>query len=250
MKTDPILNIFNSILKAYPHLIDDFVLMVENYRNSKECAERFTDIYINQKWGGKGTVSGNGSTMSYTEAIRAALPEVFIKFDIHSVFDGPCGDFNWMSHVVNNNHMITKYIGGDIVEDMINQLNEKYASDRVEFLKCDIIQDGFPDVDLMICRDCLFHLPNSEIIKFFKNFIKSDIKYLLTTTHYPTLKNVKFNENIPFGNYRLIDLFAPPFSLPEKVLFRFDDSHTSEERSRREMVLWSREQLKLRIGYE
>ena len=68
----------------------------------------------------------------------------------------------------------------------------------------------------MICRDCLIHLSFESINSFFKNFLKSDIKYILLTSY--KLKDEKkriINLDIPDGEYREIDLFEPPFLLSE-----------------------------------
>ena len=52
----------------------------------------------------------------------------------------------------------------------------------------DLVNDELPKVDLIFCRDCLFHLPNDMILKALENIYKSKSKYLLTTT---------FTDNIP-----------------------------------------------------
>ena len=70
------------------------------------------------------------------------------------IFDAPCGDFNWMKLVLNKCDI--NYIGGDIVENLINDLNKQFSSSKRLFINIDITQDKLPDADLMMVRDCLF----------------------------------------------------------------------------------------------
>ena len=114
------------------------------------------------------------------------------------------------------------YIGGDIVEKLILSNNLKYSSQKISFIKIDICEDHLPGSDIMICRDCLFHLSYNDINKFFKNFVASNISYLLVTTHINEA-NYFENKDISSGDYRLIDLFKYPFNFPNNVEYRFED---------------------------
>lgn len=184
--------------------------------------ERFTKIYETNYWGSHESVSGYGSTLESTENVRAVLPELFRKYSIHSVFDAPCGDFNWMQHVLKRCNV--RYIGGDIVFPLIQKLNARYASSNIKFIHIDLTKDQFPYADIMICRDCLFHLSYEDTLKLLKNFVKSEIPLLLTTTY---VNASQFsNRDIVSGDARAIDLFAPPFNFDKDVLFRFEDPKT------------------------
>jgi hypothetical protein len=74
--------------------------------------------------------------------------------NIGTLFDAPCGDFNWMSHVLFPERM--RYIGADIVPDLIAALRAKYG-DRAghHFCIVDIAHDALPSADLWLCRDVL-----------------------------------------------------------------------------------------------
>jgi hypothetical protein len=72
---------------------------------------KFTDIYHKNIWENEESVSGPGSTLEYT--VRDALPTVLDTYSIKTIFDAPCGDFNWMKYVVKGTNI--KYTGGDIV---------------------------------------------------------------------------------------------------------------------------------------
>ncbi len=199
--------------------------------------DRFTEIYKSNYWGSKESVSGSGSTLAYTENLRNKLPELIQRHSIKSIFDAPCGDFNWMKLVLMKINV--KYIGGDIVKDLINSHNLKYRNDSISFVHIDLIKNRFPNADLMICRDCLFHLSYEHTKKIFLNFINSEIPYLLTTTH----KNIRGfkNRNILTGDFREIDLFSTPYSFDPEPIERIDDWIYPDPE--REMCLWSRDQI-------
>lgn len=202
--------------------------------------EAFTAIYATNHWGDAESVSGAGSTLEYTRNLRGQLPALFAKYNIRTVFDAPSGDFNWMSAVLQEAPV--RYIGGDIVQDLVAQNTERYASNgasnTVRFVHFDITRDRFPKADLWICRDCLFHLPYAGIRRALERFVASKVPYILTTTHV----NTGFeNSDIPAGGFRMIDLFTAPFNFPEQTLERIEDWIPGFPP--RLMCLWSREQV-------
>ncbi|MBY0384242.1 hypothetical protein K2X05_03710 [bacterium] len=209
----------------------------ENVLQLSGLENRFTEIYKQNYWSDDESVSGPGSTLSYTANLRKELPRLFTAFNIQSLFDAPCGDFGWMKYVLKEHP--TKYYGGDIVAPLVQSLNEKYKDSSVEFLQIDLTKDLFPQVDLMICRDCLFHLSFADTKLVFQNFVNSNIKYLLTTTH---IVNSDFkNKDITSADFREIDLFSAPYNMPKDVIFRITDWVPPFQP--REMCLWSRDQV-------
>jgi hypothetical protein len=199
--------------------------------------DRFTEIYRNNYWGNFESVSGNGSTLEASEKLRHQLPELVEKFSIRSVFDAPCGDFHWMREALKT--LPINYIGGDIVRPLIDAHNSNFQNPTTKFIHVDITKDSFPASDLMICRDCLFHLSYDDTKLALQNFIDSKIPYLLTTTY---VNNGGLNnKDIVTGSFRLMDLFSVPYHFPEDVLYRIDDTIPRE--TPREMCLWSRDQI-------
>ena len=212
--------------------------LAELQRNGTR-SEIFTTIFEGNYWNSAQSVSGGGSTLEYTESLRNDLPRLFEQRSIRHVYDAPCGDFNWMRHVVNDTGI--RYIGADIVRPLIEQLATKYQRDDIRFVVADIAADAFPQADLWICRDCLFHLSNSDILLALKNFAASQVPYVLTTTH--IVPQGFMNSDIRPGGFRLIDLFSEPFCLSREVLFRVPDWVADSHYPPREMCLWSREQI-------
>ena len=110
----------------------------------------FDTIYETNKWNSKESISGVGSTLKKTQAIRKVLPTFLKEKEIVKLLDVPCGDFNWMKEVDLGE---THYIGGDIVEDLVNKTREKYANEKREFIKIDLVADELPQADAILVRD-------------------------------------------------------------------------------------------------
>jgi hypothetical protein len=182
--------------------------------------ERFSEIYKKNLWSSSESGSGEGSEIIYTESLRKWLIENIKLLEIKIFVDAPCGDFNWMKLVLPK--VDINYIGLDIVENVIEKNKITYATNNINFEISNICEDRLPDCDIIMVRDCLFHLSYEDINKFLINLSNTNYKYLLTTTH--TVNKDFENSNINTGDFRLIDLFSPPFSFdPTKVESRVDD---------------------------
>jgi hypothetical protein len=170
----------------------------------------FNKIYRTHRFGGTVSASGPGSDMKWTEAIRGALPELVKEYNIKTMFDAPCGDFYWMR---DTNLDLDKYIGADIVLDLVKRNQERYGTDKIEFRCCDIAKDDLPKVDVILCRDCWVHFSSRDIMAALKNFKRSGSMYLLATTFTQRSSNV----DIVTGDWRPLNLQAAPFNFPEPV---------------------------------
>lgn len=207
--------------------------------NKLSNEKKFEWIYSSNYWGSSESGSGVGSSLEYTQNLRSHLGPLFDEYNVKEILDAPCGDFNWMKEFLHDykRRSSIKYIGGDIVGVLIDENVSKYQAEDVSFVKIDITQDKLPTVDLMICRDCLFHLSYADINLFLKNFLDSGIKYLLTTTHLHDIEN----KDIKTGDFRHLNLFLNPFFLSNKPLAKIDDWIPPDYR--RQMCLWSRDQI-------
>lgn len=175
--------------------------------------EIYTQIYKSNYWNSKESVSGGGSEIASTEVIRQRLPELFDKWNIKSVLDLPCGDFNWMRLV--DMSLLDSYIGADIVDDLIVNCNKKYKNEKISFQVLDIMEDKLPKVDLIIVKDLFIHFSINDIHKSLKNLKASGSKYLLTTNG---IDGVFKNDEIKTGGgYRGINLYMHPFDLPSCI---------------------------------
>lgn len=168
----------------------------------------FTRIYRRNLWGNKDSRSGDGSSLENTLSIQAELPVLIKTLGIKSILDIPCGDFFWMKEI---ELPVAKYTGADIVKELIFENNRKYGSPITSFLVLDITTDYLPESDLIICRDCLPHLPNKSIMAALKQIKISKSKFLLTSTYTGATKN----EDKPPGIFHPVNLQLDPFNLPE-----------------------------------
>jgi hypothetical protein len=172
----------------------------------------FSTLYERRSWGHTESASGAGSDLAQTKAVRTELASLIAQLGIRTLLDAPCGDFFWMKEVPLN---LDRYIGADIVPAMIESNQKRFGSETTSFRVLDIIKDPLPQVDLILCRDCLVHLPFDAGISALRNFAKSGSRYLLITT-YPGL--IKKNAELRItGNWRPVDLQLPPYSLPAPI---------------------------------
>lgn len=192
----------------------------------------FTEYYRENYWENAESISGDGSTLEYTENIRREIPALVEKYRIKNILDAPCGDYHWFRHVARAPEV--KYVGADVVEDLVRANREKYENSNTSFVKLDITSDRLPSADLWICRDVLFHFSYRDIYLTLKNFIESDIKYILTTSH----TECAVNADILSGQFRLLNLQLAPFDFQPPIL-AIDD--WIEGFPVRKMCLWTRE---------
>jgi hypothetical protein len=211
----------------------------KNVLSKNSVEDKFTFIYQKNHWGSKESVSGSGSTLLYTDNLRKNLPGLISKYSIKKVFDAPCGDFNWMQVLLPN--VDIDYVGGDIVKALVDQHNIKHKTNKIAFVHLDLIKDNLPKTDLLICRDCLFHLSYKDTKSVLENFVKSGTPYLLTTTHKNNGADRFVNSDIQTGDFRLIDLLSIPYNFPTDYLESIDDWITPDPE--RQMCLWNRDQI-------
>lgn len=181
--------------------------MVRNLKGTPR--EIFTEIYRRNIWGYQETVSGASSTLNYTEKLRQSLPALLSDLGIGTILDLPCGDFNWMSEI---KLPVTHYIGGDIVPHLVQATRIRYGRANREFRTIDLCNDPLPKADLLLCRDCFIHLSDDMIELAIDNILRSDIKYLLTTT-YPEGQN----RSIHNGDWFTVNLCAAPYNFPPPI---------------------------------
>ena len=169
----------------------------------------YTDIFKLNYWNSQESVSGAGSELGNMQNVIKNLPVLFYKFDIKTVLDIPCGDFNWMKYVVNPK--IT-YLGADIVDEIVeDNIIHHSIKDKVEFKVLDVIIDDLPKVDLVIVKDCFIHFSLEDINLAILNIKRSDSKYILITNG--TDRVMKNDDIETGGGYRGLNFSLEPFNL-------------------------------------
>ncbi|MDO8549232.1 MAG: class I SAM-dependent methyltransferase, partial [Ignavibacteria bacterium] len=150
----------------------------------------FHKIYKLKNWGALESVSGPGSNLKNTENLRMELPVVINELNIKSFLDIPCGDCFWMKEI---SLPLQRYIGADIVEELVNQDNALFADDKRSFITLDLSKDNLPEVVAVFCRDCLPHLSVKLIKASIRRIKSSGSKYLFTSTYTACKENIEIH---------------------------------------------------------
>jgi hypothetical protein len=198
-------------IPGVPWLFRSLRSALVTYRLTHSTVEQiFTDIYRRNWWGGTVSVSGTGSAPEQTRVIAETLPGLLRELGVSTLLDLPCGDFHWMSRVPLDG---IRYIGGDIVLELVEKNRVTYQRPGVEFRLVDLLTDTLPRADLVVCRDGLVHLSNADILRAVRNLCNSRSGYVLTTT-FPGRKH---NDDILTGDWRTLNLEASPFRFPRPL---------------------------------
>jgi SAM-dependent methyltransferase len=167
--------------------------------------QRFRRIYETNLWGAVASVSGLGSEVDATAALRAELPRLLDKLAVTSLLDAPCGDAGWISAA----DLGVRYVGIDIVPDLIDSLQTRAVAGAIsgEYHLADITLDRLPQCDAILCRDCLVHLSFANIERAVANFTASDATWLITTT----FPEWQLNRDCEDGDWRALNFERAPF---------------------------------------
>lgn len=178
----------------------------------------FIRIYDENHWKAWETRSGPGSTWRATLSLREKLQRVFSELGIRILVDAGCGDLAWNAEITEG---LELYLGFDIVPELVAHNRVLYGRRKNHFFNtADICTDRLPRGDAILCRNILTHLPNASVQQALRQFKQSEARYLLATT-FPQ----KENREIEVGQWRSMDLTAPPFSLPPPIRLLPDGSH-------------------------
>lgn len=192
-------------------------------------AWRFSRIYKKRWWGGgkKQSASGRGSSLEATANIRNELPKVLQAFECGKLMDLGCGDFNWMSLV----ELGVDYLDADLVPTVIATNNARYRTEGVEFTVLNGTKDPIPDdVDVVLCREVLFHLSFRHALAMLAYIRKSRARLLIATQ----IGTGRENDDTYTGGFRPLDLTREPFMFPEPLESIADDAISSE----RALAVW------------
>jgi SAM-dependent methyltransferase len=188
-------------------------------------SERFTAVYENRVWlNGRpsGSLSGFGSELENTETVRQHIAELLKSLKTQSLLDIGCGDFTWMKEVA----YPYRYVGVDIVHDVIETNNARYRSEQRSFQEMDSTCDPLSQADTILCREVLFHLSFMDIWRLIENIQRSGSSFLIATND----NDIKYNADILSGDFRMLNLRKAPFSFPSPTL-SIPDNQVSPNRT-------------------
>lgn len=200
-----------------------------------ERTQRFSRVYRmekrhSKKVNNRTVASGAGSSMTYTRSTRTFLETVVRRYDIRSILDVPCGDFQWMPIVLSAQPRI-RYFGGDILRELVNEHQQHFASrSRWTFGVVDAA-NALPSgqYDLVFMRDMLQHLSPGNILDVLRNVNASRFKYLLVTDYPKEVANkAKRGRDIGWDTH-MYNLQLAPYRL-SPPLERFEEAASAQER--------------------
>lgn len=227
---------FRAIIKSFLHADRTdffsklFLIAHRKYRllsnrrrfSGKTSHEIFTEIYKNGHWGKDSNsdefYSGSGSHDAHiTGPYIAALSKFLLEMNKPDIVDIGCGDFAVGSQL---RSYFGNYVAADIVEPLIARNRIKYADLDVDFRVIDIAQDDIPRAKVLVVRQVLQHMSNTDIKRFIANSFQT-CQYMIVTEHLPYAEyfphnlekeigpDIRLYVNTPSG----IVLTSSPFNL-------------------------------------
>ncbi|GEM_PF-1616473 len=199
----------------------------------------FQRIYKDGLWGASpsgGFFSGTGSrgeaARVYVEKMSDALGDIAktARKPI-IVVDLGCGDFEIGRKLLANVPAI-RYVGCDIVPELIAHHVKQTADARARFEEVDIVAEDLPAGDVCLLRQVLQHLSNADIKKVLAKLRKFDRVFV--TEGYPVIAEGPINPDktagydVRFdwrsGRGRGVELAEKPFNVAARELFRVQAS--------------------------
>lgn len=169
---------------------------------------------------------GIGSFMVNTKEVRDALPRIFREYDVLTLTDVPCGDWNWMQFVDLRG---VDYVGLDAVPEIIGSNRHRFPG-GVRFEVFNAVEEVPRRSDLILCRDFMFHLSNEFALKVICNFKASGSRLLLATS----FDRIDVNRNLKVKGaigWRQVNLNLAPFCLPCPLeVIQENESHACQGR--------------------
>ncbi len=199
---------------------------VQDGRNaSRSVKDVFSEIYRDGHWGkseDRGFCSGSGSANQSITTPYIKIIVDYLKSTGHdkTIVDLGCGDMKIGQHFLDS---CAKYIGVDVVPELIEQHKSTYQGRNAQFFCMDIIEDDLPDGDICFIRQVMQHLSNNQIVRILSKLRKYKVCFI--TEHYPTYNSqIIPNKDIVHGSrIRVyansgVYLDKPPLNIPEQCL--------------------------------
>jgi len=192
----------------------------------------FSQIHAGNLWGEAESLSGPGSSLAETAAIRAELPALLREIGARTLLDAPCGDCAWITQTDLD---LDEYQGIDIVPELIARNQERLGGAGRSFAVGDLTRDPLPRADAILCRDCWIHFSYHYIFRALASFQRSGSLYLLATTY----RGLAENRDILSGQWRPLDLELAPFHFPAPLRrLHENDCEVDGLRLERGLGLW------------
>jgi len=218
----------------------------DNFITGLHRRRTFQSVYRHRLWGADGAsvfFSGLGSrdepARSYVEAMGPLLARHTSESATELVIvDLGCGDFVIGSALLEYlRGKGVRYIGCDLVPELIAYNQHKFGLDGVEFRALDIVGETLPDGDVCLLRQVLQHLSNAEIAAVLPRLKK--YKYVYVSEGQPLTREgmpnpdkavgaeVRFDWQTGVG--RGVELDLPPWNLKLEEITRTQTGQDMKE---------------------
>lgn len=181
---------------------------------------------------GHESLSGPGSHISQSKESVRVIQDAIKNLNIKSILDLGCGDWNWFKQI---DLMGGTYLGWDACDTMISDNNKFYGCANIKFETTDIVTTPYPNVDLIICRDVLFHMTVSLGLEIVKK-CRSACKYFVCTS----FNDVTINESHKAGwGFYKINTNTIPFNLDSYLIYSEQETKNSQSGYKRYINLYA-----------
>ena len=196
----------------------------------KRVPEIFREIYQKNKWGrgDKKFFSGIGSLPGNTDAYVTFVNHFIKDNGVRSIVDLGCGDFQVGQRIVTEGN---KYIGCDVVPELVDYNSNQFGNENVSFRVCNIIDDALPDGDLCLIRQVFQHLSNDNINAVISKL--NQYRFILITDAQKRgtpLENIDIETysgtRTEFGHGLFLE--KPPFNLDVKTVLESKLTHRKD----------------------
>jgi SAM-dependent methyltransferase len=208
-----------------------------------ETSAAFGQIYRDHSWGGVSR-SGVGSSQEAARAYADTVTSVMQRFDVGTVLDLGCGDWEFSRRIDWGG---ARYIGVDIVPELVEHLRATFGGPNVEFLQGNLLDADLPDADLVLCKDVLQHLGTAQVERALDRLSRYPLVMLtndrvlrtrLGWRHlWRTTETGTPNVDIPPGGWRPLLLREPPFGLTAEEACRYT-VRSGDRTWVKEVLLW------------
>jgi hypothetical protein len=194
----------------------------------------FQDVYRHHLWGREDTSTFYSGVGSRGEGSRIYVEQMSELLRLHqleldrplTIVDLGCGDFE-VGRALLDRLPNARYIGCDIVPELVRHNEQKFANERIAFRQVDIVADPLPPGDVCLVRQVLQHLSNAEIKRFLPRLT---YQYVYVTEGHPAQhagpvnpdKETGFDVRFDWrrGRGRGVELDQPPYGLETREMFR------------------------------
>jgi hypothetical protein len=190
--------------------------------------QMFRGVYCAGSWGsqsGELYFSGIGSvgepSKVYVDAMAPIIAELArVLGDQTTIVDLGCGDFGVGDSLLRRLSSV-RYVGCDIVPEVIAANTRRYATRNVSFMCMDIVTQELPPGSIYLVRQVFQHMPNGDIARVLAKL--RDRENVYVTEGQPEIREgpvnpekppgIRVRFNLKTGRGRGVELDQYPFNL-------------------------------------